>query len=376
MTRAHLLIATLILPLLEGCSDTAPPQVAPASRPVKIFTVGGGEVSRTRTLPARIDASQRAQLAFRVPGHLQQILIREGDVVTTGQVLARLDSADFELALENRRAAYDNADRNFARARGLISSGNISQLDYDRMETEFRSASAALNQARRELDYTELKAPFDGRVARRMVENYEEVQAQQPIFDLQNIDLLDVIVDVPEILVRETSRHRGDNVDAVEGMRDNGIRARMSFDDFPERKYPLEIKEVATTSDPETQTYEATFSMVHPQDLLILPGMTGQVEVSFVGENVAPESSRWVPLPAVQADSALQARVWLLDRDTMTVASKAVEIGRISGRMVEVVSGLGGGEEIVAIGAPHLAEGMKVSLMDDSEQAVPRAVNR
>jgi len=372
----RLSISVLSLSLVFGCSETPQPTVSDTSRPVKIFTVGGSELSQTRTLPARIDASQRADLAFRVPGHLQQILVREGDVVTAGQVLARLDPADFELAVENRQAAYDNADRNFERAKGLISSGNISQLDYDRMEAEYRSTSAALNQALRELEYTELKAAFAGIVARRMVENFEEVQAQQPLFDLQNIDILDVIVDVPESMVRASSHHDGLNRDAADGLAREGINAQVCFDDFPDRKYPLAIKEVSTTADPQTQTFAVTFSMIAPEKMVVLPGMSGQVELTFPRALADDTNARWVPVSAVQADSELTARVWLLERDTMTVRSQAVEIGRISGRLIEVVSGLSGGEEIVAIGAPYLAEEMRVTQMDAGEQAVPRDIDR
>jgi multidrug efflux pump subunit AcrA (membrane-fusion protein) len=65
--------------------------------------------------------------------------------------------------------------------------------------------------------------------------------------------------------------------------------------------------------------------------------------------------------------------VWVLDSDSITVSSQAVVIGRMSGRMVEVTDGLNGGEEIVSVGAPYLAEGMKVTRMAQTEQAQPRA---
>jgi multidrug efflux pump subunit AcrA (membrane-fusion protein) len=65
--------------------------------------------------------------------------------------------------------------------------------------------------------------------------------------------------------------------------------------------------------------------------------------------------------------------VWVLDAATMTVSSRNVTIGRMSGRMIEITSGLEGGEEIVAVGAPYLAEGMAVTRMARSEQAQPRA---
>ena len=79
-----------------------------------------------------------------------------------------------------------------------------------------------------------------------------------------------------------------------------------------------------------------------------------------------------VPVRAVQGDSTLQSRVWVLDDATMTVVARAVTVGRMSGDMIEIVGGLEGGEEIVAVGAPYLAEGMRVTRMPVLEQARPR----
>ena len=92
---------------------------------------------------------------------------------------------------------FDNAQRNFTRAEELIHAGNISRLDFDRMEANFKSADAALRQARQDLAYTELKAPFSGRLAKRYVERFEEVMAKKSVVSLQQSDALDVKSDVP-----------------------------------------------------------------------------------------------------------------------------------------------------------------------------------
>ena len=82
---------------------------------------------------------------------------------------------------------------------------------------------------------------------------------------------------------------------------------------------------------------------------------------------------KWVPVRSVQGDNALKPRVWVLNADTMTVSSRSVEIGRMSGRSIQVLEGLDGDEEIVSVGGPYLAEGMLVTRMKLTEQAIPRA---
>ena len=89
--------------------------------------------SATSRVPCRLLSGQPSLSAWLEP-------VREGEEVEQGQVLARLDPTDFRITLEDRQATFDNAERNFTRAQELIKDGNISKLDYDRMEADFRSA--------------------------------------------------------------------------------------------------------------------------------------------------------------------------------------------------------------------------------------------
>jgi len=367
----RLIISGVVLAGLAACGGEQQAAKEPASRPVKVFVVEGGEVDAVRSFPGKVDASQRAELAFRVSGKLQEVLVKEGDLVEEGQVLARLDPTDYELVLEDRQARFDNTERNFKRARELVKDGNISRLDFDRMEAEYRSATAALSQASKDLEYTVLVAPFRGRIAQRDVENFEEVMAKQTVMWLQNIDQLDIVINLPESVVRSVrggvSREVGDGEHT-----DPAVRATAQFDGRDNETFMLRPKEVATKADPQTQTFRATFTMAAPTTFTVLPGMTATVLLDL-SELVIQDSVRWVPVRAVQADAGLEPRVWVLDPVTMTVSPRSVSIGRMSGSMIEVFDGLDGGEEIVAVGAPYLAEGMRVTRMAETEQAVPRA---
>jgi RND family efflux transporter MFP subunit len=334
--------------------------------------VDGSDSSAVRNFPGRIDASQRADVAFRVPGVLKELNVKEGDSVAKGTVLARLDPTDFNITLADRQATFDNAERNFKRAKELIGDGNISKLDYDRMEANFRTTQAHLDQARQDLEYTELTAPFDGRIASRSVENFEEVIAKQTIFRLQNVTDLDVVIDLPESLIRSFRQTSAAAEGSASQRADRGVRAYAQFEGQSDSRFDLVVKEVATKADTQTQTFQVTFTMPSPEKFLVLPGMTATVRVDF-SSVLNATTVKWVPVTAVQADSELQPRVWILDSDSMTVTSRSVTIGRMSEGAIEVQSGLNGGEEIVSVGAPYLAEGMRVSRMPLTEQAVPRA---
>ncbi len=358
---------------LAACSEPPPPQESAAARPVKLFTVDTSLGAEIRQFPATIEAATQAELSFRVAGQLEALPVREGDVVEAQQIVAQLDATDFNNTLEDREAVFENTQRNFNRAGELIGSGSISQLDYDRMEADFRSARAALAQAKANVSYATLRAPFTGRIARRYVDNFEEVRAKQSIVYLQDTELLDVIIAMPESVIRSVTSGGEDELSNanIEESSAERVRAMASFDNRPNISYALQIKEIATRADPDTQTFAMRFSMPQPDEFTVLPGMTAQVELDFSGL-VPSDAVTWVPARAVQADAALSPRVFVFDEATMQVRSLSIETGRVSGDMIEVLSGLSGGEEIVAVGASYLSDGMRVTRMAGGEQAIPR----
>ncbi len=367
MRRSLLLIS--IIMTLSGCTaeeQAAPP---PPVRPVKLFVVEGIGGAALRRFPGSISASQRAELSFRAGGVLKKIQVKEGDRVKKGQVLAQLDPTDFKIRVSDRQATFDNADKNFKRGKELVDQGAISKLDFDRLETNYRTSLAALELARQELTYTKLRAPFAGSIGRREVDNFEEITSSQPIFQLQNVNRLDVAVDLPENLIRSLEGTDRDNASKSE--KAALVKAYASFEGREKDEFPLKFKEAATRADSQTQTFRVTFTMSQPDKFSVLPGMTASV---FLDLSVLtrPDTARWVPISAVVADSGLDSRVWVLDGEAMTVSARSVTVGRMSGQTIEVSEGLEGGEEIVSVGAVYLSEGMQVSRMLVTEQAEPR----
>ena len=113
----------LLAVVLYGCSGEQQPQpAAETTRPVKTLVIAdaSGSGSGVRNFPARIDAAQQAELAFRVPGKVDQLLVKEGDVVQAEQTVARLDPKDFQIVVNDRQAIFDRDTKNYDRAKGLV----------------------------------------------------------------------------------------------------------------------------------------------------------------------------------------------------------------------------------------------------------------
>ncbi|MCL1123775.1 efflux RND transporter periplasmic adaptor subunit [Shewanella surugensis] len=349
---------------LMGCEKKELAPTEPIIRPVKIFKVEMSEAGTIRHFPGRVEASQRADLAFRVSGTLNKLWVKEGDLVDKDQLLAELDDTDFKINVQDKQASYDKTKRNFERAKELIVSGYISKMDYDRMESDFKKDTAALANAKQQLAYTQLAAPFAGQVARRFVDNFEEIAAKQDVFALQGVNSLDVVINIPESIVRNL------RASAVEERKRN-LTVYAEFDGKKEHHFPLQVKEIATKADPDTQTFQVRLTMPSPNVFTVLPGMTVSVVIDF-SKFTQAEPVFWIPSSAVVANSVLGSQVWVLDPDTMTVSAKAVKVGRMKRDQIQVTEGLSGNEEIVAVGAAYLAQGMTVSRMPQSEQAIPR----
>lgn len=357
----------LALPaLLTACGDDGQQAAAPTVRPVKTVVIPAPESGGIRTFPARIESQRRAELAFRVPGKLMELPIKEGDPVEQDQVIARLDPTDYRLVVEEREATLFKAQRDLERAKPLAEKGFVTKRELDRREANLKSARASVDQAKQELDYTTLRAPFAGRISKRLVQNFEEVQAKQTVVELRDLEALEVKFDVPEqimLRVREAQAKQGD------ARRD--LRIFASFDAAPEKRFDLAFKEAATTADPATRTFEATYTMKTPKELTVLPGMTANVTVDLT-KYMDVSDVIYVPVEAVTATNELGGKVWLVDEKTMTLSARDVTVGTLRGGEIAIKNGLKPGERIVVAGVPFLADGMKVSLMVTPEQARER----
>jgi RND family efflux transporter MFP subunit len=366
----RLLYLVPLIAALGACAEPEPESTVKAtSRPVKTVVVETPEGAMIRTFPGRIEAANRADVSFRVGGKLAEILVREGDNVDQGQLLASLDSRDYEIALSDAQAIYDAAAKNYERGKQLVNQGTISRVNFDELEARFKSADAALRRANQDIEYTKLTAPFAGTVARRLVENFEEVAASEPVLALTDVDELEVKVNVPENIMLPIRRA---DPNATDQERDARVRVEASFDSAPDLAFPLKLKEVSTRADANTQTFEVTFLMPAPKELNVLPGMTVTVTADL-SAYFEQEQRFFLPARAVVANSGMEPRVWVVDEVTMTVSPRPISVGSMRRDEIEVLDGLEPGERVVVAGVSHLVEGMQVTLMPDLEQAEPRA---
>jgi len=193
------LSAVLVVAFLAGCGEKQE-EAEPVVRPVKTTVVGEGFMG-TRSFPGRIEASEQVDLSFRVSGPLVELPIDRGQDVKKGQLLARVDPRDFQIALNEAQATFTKADSDFKRYQSLYEKEAVSISDLDLYRSQRDVAKARLDDAKANLDYTYLRAPFAGVIGDRYVDNFQEVAAKQVICTVHDLTGLDIVVDVPEQLM-------------------------------------------------------------------------------------------------------------------------------------------------------------------------------
>jgi len=333
-------------------------------RPVKAYEIPSAGTFSERNFPGRAKATQEVDLAFRVAGPLIEFPVDIGDKVEAREIVARIDPRDFEVNVKSAQGKLDNAIAALRRAQSEYQRElNILKQDpgatsktavdrkreqRDKARADIKSLEANLDSAKDQLEYTYLRAPFDGNVVSTFVENFENVQAKQPILRILDDSKIEMVVNIPETMISLAPY--------VEDV-------LVEFDTFPGNKIPAIIKEIGTEASETTRTFPVTLIMDQPDGFRILPGMAGKAEGSVPKEKSIRTYGTEVPITSVFTDQASgNTFVWVIDKSDSVVHKRKVETGEVADNGIQILSGLEEGEIIASAGVHYLFEGQKVKL--------------
>lgn len=346
------LLGAALASLLACSNEEAVDKAVEAAplKPVRTMTVNLGSTS-SRSFTGVVDAARTAQIGFRVNGELKLVNTKEGDEVKEGQVLAQLDQTDFKIKLSAAQADYDRAQSEFKRANSLLKKSAISASDFEKLKAQFSNAKAQLASAKQNMEYTVLKAPFAGVVAKQYLSNFEKISSSTTFAVVQDLSAFEVKIDIPESVMIKIKRNESKDVYAV-------------FDGNDKQKYPLTFKEVSTRADEKTQTYGVKFVMEAPDDINLLPGMSTRV---IAKQKTADKntSNIYIPAHCVLEDS--QGRfVYVVNENAQgngEVSRRAVVVGELNENGIQIIQGLDAGDKVVTAGMSKMSQGLVVRLM-------------
>ena len=362
------LIAIITFLFLQSCSEPEQKELLP--KPVFAMEIGSYDALAKRSFPGRAKASQEVNQSFRVAGPLIEFPVKVGDEVKAGDLVARMDPTDYITALRNlegqlarEQARSKRAQADLVRLQNIYKEdpGATSETAIDRATqirdsaaASVRSIAASVDNARNQLSYTELKAPFDGVVVETYVDNFETVRPKQPILRILNPSSIEFIIYVPESLIGYAPYVTAINV---------------QFDALSAVKIPAVVKEISKEATRATRTYPVTLVMAQPEGIEILPGMAGTAAV----ESKLPEEDVFVgieiPATAVFSGKDLsKSYVWVIDQDTMKINQREVQLGALAQRGTQISQGLKDGDWIVTKGVNSLKQDQLVKIINEDNQ--------
>jgi membrane fusion protein (multidrug efflux system) len=344
--------ALLAVALLAACqsehsskSQAAEEESAPI--PVETGVPTRGAVYAMYSGTAPIEAFAEADVIGKVGGEVRELIVEEGDEVDKGQVLARLDGDRLRLELNQSEARLRKLQREYERNIDLRSKGLLSEGDFEKIKFEMEALEASFNLASLELDYTHIRAPIDGVISARYVKLGNSIDVGDPLFRVTSLDPLVAYLHVPE---REYQ-----HIDA-------GQLVGIEIDALPGEPITATVTRVSPIVDPQTGTFKLTVE-IEDSERRIKPGMFGRISVVYdVHENALQ-----IPRSTIIEETGTMSVFVVEDGKAVR---KIITTGYGNRGMVEIISGLTDGEQIVTVGQASLKQDTRVTVIN--EVAAPK----
>lgn len=293
------------------------------------------EIPQDAVYASSVQANAVNNIVPQSGNRIQKINVEIGDFVSQGQILAEMD----KVQLEQAELKLKNDEAELERVRQLLEEGGISQSDFDQLQLAFNVSKSSFKNLQ---DNTILRSPISGVISARNYDRGDMYAMGQPIFTVQQITPVKILVGVSESDYTRVKK---------------GDKANVTVDALPGKEYSGTVIRIYPTMDAATHTFMAEVQ-VRNEKRELRPGMYARVSLDFGStQNIAiPDAA------IVKQQGSGQRSVYILDRETETVALRNVELGRHFDGKYEIVSGIEEGEEVVVKGQTALKSGIKVEV--------------
>ncbi|MDZ7852189.1 MAG: efflux RND transporter periplasmic adaptor subunit [Halomonas sp.] len=324
------------------------------SQPQPPTQISATKVSTESWTPAfkavgSIEAVNGIEVANEVPGVVEEINFDSGDTVAQGDVLVRLDAETDEAALRTRRAEAQLAEQEFQRIANLLPKRAVSQSQYDEAKANLDAARARVNEAEAQLSKKIIRAPFDGTLGIRMVDQGEYVPTGTPIVEINMLDPIYVDYTLSEKDLPNVA---------------TGYSVVVTVAAIPEQTFEGNVSAINTSVNPETRTVRIRATLDNPENRL-RPGMFATIQTR------QPEDDRVVTVPRTAISyNTYGDFVFVVeenDNGALVVNRRSITTGETRDTRAAVLSGLKAGETVVAKGLLRLRAGQKVEIQEDEQ---------
>ena len=195
----NLIALTLALGLLAGCSDKPASTPAPATLPkLETFSLAPSKVAQQVKFDGVIEAVNQATVSAQTSGRVVELPVDVGDLVKKGDLIVRLTDTEQKARSANAQARFNETRAQYQRMRDLLARQLVAKADFDKAESAFKSADAALREANEGTSRTAIYAPYAGIVVSRLIKVGETVAPGTPLMTGLSLESLRAQVDIPQ----------------------------------------------------------------------------------------------------------------------------------------------------------------------------------
>lgn len=361
MRKTFATVSVIACALLVGACDEKEEKGDRATGPRPVLTtIARPDTKASSAFAGTIEPRYTAILSFRVVGRIVAREASVGDVVAKGTRLAAVDPVPYDLTVRTAQAALVDAEAQFVRVeaeerrvRQLRVENHASEQQYEAVEQALEAARAGVTQSRSALDkareqrgYADLRAEFDGVVTAVTSEVNQVVTPGQPVMVIARPDVREAVIDVPDDVAAELAE---------------GARFRVALQIAPSRAIEGRVREIAPSIDALTRSRRVKITLADPPPDYRLGSM-----ISARAEVAASDRIR---IPAEAAfESEGHTAVWIVDPTSRTVVSRSVRVSRRDEASVEISAGLVAGDRVVTAGVHSLVAGQSVTVPEEASR--------
>jgi RND family efflux transporter MFP subunit len=343
-----IMAGTVALFTLQACTDSKgntnliPRNSEPI--PVRVMPLGKSKTNEVIKASGQLTTDDETVLGFKTSGIVNTILVKEGDAVKKGQVLATLDLREIDGYVSQARHAYDKAQRDFQRARNLFADSVATLEQMQNAETGLAVAKEQLETTLFNKNYSTIHAVANGYVLKKFVNPGQVVDVGDPIL------LTNGAADAKWILKTAVSDKQWRSVSLQN-------KAVISIDAFPGSTFHGYVSRKAETSDPETGAFTVELH-VNSDGEKFASGMFGSAEIV----SARPQNSWQIPYEAVLDANDNEGFVFVTN-DGKIAVKQAVTIASFDGNTIHVSEGLENSNFLITSGSAYISDKSPITIL-------------
>jgi len=339
----------VLLPGAVACSKSAAEKTAgqpagPAPVAVQVQAVGTLTGAQNQTYSGTIEAENTASLGFGVAGTVRQVLVREGDQVSKGKLLAALNQEEYAGMQAGADASLLEARDALRRSQQLFKVGSLTERELVQATAALQRAEASAQVARKHLADTQLRAPFAGLIAAKMAEPGVAAMPGSPAFSLIKTEQVFARAVVPEAEIGRIAK---------------GTTVQVQVPALG-RTLTGKVQVINPVADPTSRSFYLKVLLPNP-GLRLLPGMLASLRIPLPAGQGQPVVAVAPQLVVQEADGA--SVVYVADAVGTTARRRRVVLGDVQGQQVIITQGLQADEKVIVAGQQRLHDGQAIRIL-------------